>query len=671
MNDNDEKDKILIVDDEENIRNLLEEVLSFEGYLPDQAENGRIAIEKLENNVYDLVITDLIMPDIDGLEVLKKTKELYPDTIVIMMTGQATMESAIKSLKFGASDFITKPFEITPLLQTLEKNLLNQKLKRENIKLLKQTQKDRDQLKKLVSELEILQNLSINFSHRFDISQLFRLILESFPGVIVFDFALAVNIESKMIQIHSKKKLGSNINKWLYNNINPIFNKEKIDLDLEKDFQIEYLCKTGKTSIDEAINDYLNIPLYYNKKIFGIIIVVSFRKGVLGSKDKSFLNKVANQTSEIFSKLKEVIEFQRKRLQIIIDSIPDGVIIYNKSNFEIMLNPIAKELISLYGENGFAVEKVEHILNVNFIELLNQIEENKKPIIKEIKLESNGKPLIFDANVATFLGTGGDFQGLVMVLRDVTREREIDRLKKEFISNVSHELRTPAAIVKEFISIMKDELAGPITEGQKEHLDTMTNNIERLLRLIENLLNMSRIESGRIKIKKNWFDPNEYLKNITDGLRVRLKKKDMDLKLYVPDKLPEIYADPDAFTQIITNLVDNARKFSPENTTVTVSALLKDEDILFSVEDQGKGIPNEHLTKVFERFHRIEDEDEIRQEGAGLGLPIIKELISQHNGEVWVESKLKKGSIFYFSLNQKEFIKNSAKESKIIGGIDG
>ena len=671
MKGSEEQDRILIVDDEENIRNLLEEVLSFEGYLPDQAENGRVAIEKLEKNIYDLVITDLIMPDVDGLEVLKKTKELYPDTIVIMMTGQATMESAIKSLKFGASDFITKPFEISPLLQTLEKNLLNQKLKRENIKLLKQTQKDRDQLKKLVSELEILQNLSINFSHRFDISQLFRLILESFPGVINFDFALAINIESKMIQIYSKKKLGDRIYNWLYKNINPVFNKEKINLDLEKDFHVEYLCKTSNASSDEEIIDFINIPLHYQKKIFGIIIVASFKKGVLGSKDKSFLNKVANQTSEIFSKLKEVIEFQRKRLQIIIDSIPDGVIIFNKSNKEIMLNPIARELIGLHSGNGFSVEGIEHILNCDFIELLNQIEEKKRPIIKEIKLEANGKPLIFDANVATFLGAVGDFQGLVMVLRDVTREREIDRLKKEFISNVSHELRTPAAIVKEFISIMKDELAGPITDGQKEHLDTMTNNIERLLRLIENLLNMSRIESGRIKIKRNWFDPNIYLKNITDGLRIRLKKKDIELKLNVPKKLPVIYADPDAFTQVITNLVDNARKFSPEKTTVTVSAILKDNDILFGVQDQGRGIPQEHLKKVFQRFHRIEDEDEVRQEGAGLGLPIIKELIGQHNGEVWVESQLKKGSTFYFTLNQKEYIKNPAQKSKIIGGIDG
>ena len=274
-----------------------------------------------------------------------------------------------------------------------------------------------------------------------------------------------------------------------------------------------------------------------------------------------------------------------------------------------------------------------------------------------VKLESIDKHLIYDANVATFLGEEGEFQGLVMVLRDVTKDRELDNLKKEFISNVSHELRTPAAIVKEFISIMKDELAGPVTEGQKEYLDTMTNNIERLLRLIENLLNMSRIESGRIQIKRNWFNPNDYLKNVTEGLKLRLKKKNITLQLYVPEKLPEVYADPDAFTQIITNLVDNARKFSPEGTEVKISAVLEDSDILFSVRDQGKGIPKDHLTKIFERFHRIENEEEIRQEGAGLGLPIIKELINQHHGKVWVESEMNKGSTFYFTLNQKEYIK--------------
>ena len=634
MNKDSEIDKILIVDDEDNIRNLLDEVLSFEGYKTDQAENGIKAITKLENNVYDLVITDLIMPGTDGLGVLKRAKELNPDIVVIMMTGQATMESAIKSLKLGANDFITKPFEITPLLQILEKNLLNQKLKRENIRLLKQTQLDRDELKKLVSELEILQNLSVKFSHRFDISQLYSLILESIPEVIDFDFAATINFEPRLIYLYSKTRLSDDILNWISESVKPVFKKEKLKLELKKDFELKYINEKVKSKVNKEVKCHVNIPLFHQKKIFGIIIVASFKKGALGSKEKSFLNKIANHTTEMFSKLKEVVENQRRRLQIIIDSIPDGVIIYNKLNKQVLLNPIAFNIIGKEKISDITYDYVEHIFNVKFDDLLKQIKDSKKPLLKEIKLESIDKHLIYDANVATFLGEEGEFQGLVMVLRDVTKDRELDNLKKEFISNVSHELRTPAAIVKEFISIMKDELAGPVTEGQKEYLDTMTNNIERLLRLIENLLNMSRIESGRIKIKRNWFNPNDYLKNVTEGLKLRLKKKNITLQLYVPEKLPEVYADPDAFTQIITNLVDNARKFSPEGTEVKISAVLEDSDILFSVRDQGKGIQKDHLSKIFERFHRIENEEEIRQEGAGLGLPIIKELINQHHGKV-------------------------------------
>jgi len=659
----DYRENILIVDDEENIRDLLVEVLAFEGYYTDEAENGDKALNKLKKNSYDLIITDLIMPGIDGLEVLKRAKELYPDVVVIMMTGQATMESAIKSLKLGANDFITKPFEITPLLQTLEKNLLNQKLKRENVRLLEQTQKDRDKLKKLVSELEILQNLSINFSHKFDISRLFRLILESIPKIMKFDFATAINIEEKSVLVCSKNKLGNNTLKWLYDEIGPIFKKEKLDLNIEKDFELKYINEDLESQKNKKVKDHINIRLHYQDKLFGIINIASFKKNALDKEDKSFLNKIAGQTTEIFARLKEVTEFQKKRLQIIIDSIPDGVIIFDELNKELLLNPKAKDIISNNGKKDFDMDNVEDSLNLNFDELLTQIKDKKKPLIKEIRINSESKQLIFDANAASLLGAEGKIQGLVMVLRDVTREREIDKLKKEFISNVSHELRTPAAIVKEFISIMKDGLAGEVTEGQNEYLDTMGQNIERLLRLIENLLNMSRIESGRIKIKKNWFDPNQYLNNITNSLRVRLQKKNMDLKLKIPEKLPNLYADPDAFTQIITNLIDNARKFSDENTTVTVSAIKDKDDIVFSVQDQGKGIPKDHLGKIFDRFHRVESEEEVRQEGAGLGLPIIKELISQHNGKVWVESKVKKGTTFYFTLNQKEYITEEVKKS--------
>ncbi|MFC1725042.1 ATP-binding protein [candidate division KSB1 bacterium] len=658
-----EIDKILIVDDEDNIRNLLDEVLSFEGYKTDQAENGINAITKLENNAYDLIITDLIMPGIDGLGVLKRAKELNPDIVVIMMTGQATMESAIKSLKLGANDFITKPFEITPLLQILEKNLLNQKLKRENITLLKQTQLDRDELKKLVSELEILQNLSVKFSHRFDISQLYSLILESIPEVIDFDFAATINFEPRLKYLYSKSKLSDEILDWISKSVEPVFEKEKLKLELKKDFELKYINENVESEVNKKVKSHVNIPLFHQDKIFGIIIVASFTEGTLGSEEKAFLNKIANQTTEMFSKLKEVVENQKRRLQVIIDSIPDGVIIYNKLNNEVLLNPSAIKIIGKEKISDVSYEYIEHIFNVKFDELLKQIEDSKKPLIKEIKLESIDKQLIYDANVATILGEEGDFQGLLMVLRDVTRERELDNLKKEFISNVSHELRTPAAIVKEFISIMKDELGGPVTEGQREYLDTMTNNIERLLRLIENLLNMSRIESGRIKIKRSRFNPNQHLKNVSEGLKLRLKKKNINLKLNIHKELPEIYADPDAFTQIITNLVDNARKFSPEGTEVTISAVFENNDVLFSVRDQGKGIPKEHLTKIFERFHRIENEEELRQEGSGLGLPIIKELISQHHGKVWVESELNKGSTFYFSLNQKEYIKDLKSKS--------
>lgn len=660
MSDKNDKVKILVVDDEENIRELLVEVLSFEGYETEEAEDGNSAIEKIEQKNYDLVITDLIMPDVDGLEVLKRAKELYPDIVVLLMTGQATMESAISSLKLGANDFITKPFEITPLIQTLEKNLLNQKLKRENVRLLKQTQEDRDKLKELVSELEILQSLSLQFSHKFDISHMFSLILESFPKILSFDFAAAVNIDVKQVQVHSKKKLGKKIMSWFYNEVCTVLKKEKIKLNIEKDFDLVYLNEKRKGELNNNIEDKIIIPLYHDKTIFGILVIASFTKNSFIDKDIEFLNKIANQTSEIFSRLQLVTSYQKQRLQIIIDSIPDGVVIYNESDNEIQFNPIAKDIIKHDKETGL-YEHVENLFNIKFSEFIDQLKNDKKPIIKEIKVDEDNKQLIFAANVAGLLGSSGDVQGLVMVLRDVTREREIEQLKKEFISNVSHELRTPAAIVKEFISIMKDEIAGPVTEGQAEYLDTMTNNIERLLRLIENLLNMSRIESGRIKVKRNWFDPNLYLTNITNSLRVRLKTKEMKLILDKKDELPMVYADPDAFTQILTNLIENARKFSEDKTTVTVKAEIVDKDILFSVKDQGKGIPKEHLDKVFERFHRIENEEDIRQEGAGLGLPIIKELINQHSGKVWAESELKKGSTFFFTLNQTEYIENPQK----------
>jgi len=644
------EEKILIVDDEESVREILTEILENSEYKIDCAIDGTDAVEKLKKTEYNLVLTDLLMPGLDGLGVLKKAKSIYDDIIVIIMTGYGTMDAVVKALKLGASDFIIKPFEITTLLNTVEKNLLSQKLSRENKKLQEQILTDRDQLRKKVLELSFLRNLGVNFSYTFSFSKLFNMIFESLSQAIEYDYSAILDIEKREITIDVKNKFSEKLIEGLKNSmLNDISKLYKHDVKQEH-LNIKYISKERIVKNRLTTKSYFNTILWIKDKPFGAINVSSFEENAFSELDKEFLKNIANQSSEIFSRMKEVLVSQREKLHFIIDNLPDGVIMYDINDESILINPRAKMMIERRKTREIEKEDIEKRLNLDFSSLQKKALKNNAPIIKEIKLKRVNDEVILDANIASLTNPDGLIQGLVIVFRDVTTERKLEQLKREFISNVSHELRTPAAVIKEFISILSDEVGGPLTVDQKEYIETMNNNIERLLRLIENLLNMSSADSGTLIIRKTWFDLKTYLQKITPSFVIQLKEKNIKLKLDLPEGSLKIYADSDSITQILTNLVDNTKKYSEKNTEVTIGAKEKNNEVLIWVSDQGKGIPPEKQKDVFKRFFRIESKSEARQKGVGLGLPIIKELVELHKGKIELDSDIERGTTFFITI---------------------
>lgn len=641
------EEKILIADDEESVREILTEILENSEYKIDCAIDGTDAVKKFKKTEYNLILTDLMMPRLDGLGVLKEAKSIYDDIIVIIMTGYGTMEAAVRALKLGANDFIIKPFETTTLLNTVEKNLLSQKLSRENKKLQEQILNDRDQLRKKVLELSVLRNLGVNFSYTFSFSKLFNMIFESLSHAIEYDSSAILDIEKMEITIDVKNKISEKLIEGLKNSmLNDISKFYKRNVRPEH-LNIKFISKERIVKNKLTTKSYFNTILWVKDKPFGVINVSSFKEDAFSELDKEFLKNIANQSSEIFSRMKEVLVSQREKLQFIIDNLPDGIIMYDINDESILINPQAKMMIERRKTREVEKGDIEKRLNLDFSSLQKEALKNNAPVLKEIKLKRVNDEVILDANIANLTNPDGLIQGLVIVFRDVTTERKLEQLKREFISNVSHELRTPAAVIKEFISILNDEVGGPLTVDQKEYIETMNNNIERLLRLIENLLNISRVDSGTLKIRKVWFDLKTHLQKLAPSFMIQLKEKNIKLKLDLPENSLKIYADSDSITQIFTNLVDNTKKYSEKNTEVTIGAKEKNNEVLIWVSDQGKGIPPEKQKDVFKRFFRIESKSEARQEGTGLGLPIIKELVELHKGKIEIDSDIGRGTIFF------------------------
>jgi signal transduction histidine kinase len=236
--------------------------------------------------------------------------------------------------------------------------------------------------------------------------------------------------------------------------------------------------------------------------------------------------------------------------------------------------------------------------------------------------------------------------------------RKIDSMKSEFVSVASHELRTPLAAIKNAVQLMLSGKTGEINEHQKKFLSMAERNINRLTNILNDLLNLSRIESGKIELKFENIALKEIIELSASSLRPHADVKSIQIEVEIPESLPAIYGDQEKIEQILTNLIGNAIKFTPDGGKILISTKPFSHDkkdgygntVAISVKDTGIGIPAEHLNAIFEKFHQVEGSLQRSVSGTGLGLAITRGLVEAHQGKILVESEVGKGSTFTFTL---------------------
>jgi PAS domain S-box-containing protein len=242
-----------------------------------------------------------------------------------------------------------------------------------------------------------------------------------------------------------------------------------------------------------------------------------------------------------------------------------------------------------------------------------------------------------------------------VILRDITDRKQIDRMKDEFISVVSHELRTPLTSIHGALKMLATRLLKADSEQGQRLLRIATNSTDRLVRLINDILDIERIESGRVKMAKVICNVADL---VTESINLVQPIADKEhITLEVSNQSILIWADPDRIVQTLTNLLSNAIKFSSSHSTVWLSVQSQEQQVLITIQDRGRGIPTDNLNSIFERFQQVDSSDARNHDGTGLGLSICRSIVQQHHGQIWVESTLGKGSTFYltlpFALEQK------------------
>jgi PAS domain S-box-containing protein len=377
---------------------------------------------------------------------------------------------------------------------------------------------------------------------------------------------------------------------------------------------------------------------------------------LLEEKDKSinFVEKQFQVVSERYQKLdtsfKELGE-EKKQTEEVVRSMAEGVIMVNKKGEIMLMNPAAEKLLGVKKEDRIGQSILNDLKEEQLVSLVQQPSDSTKS--KEIVVQSRSDQVkkVLQASNAVIESEDGKTVGFVSVISDVTKQRELEALKNAFLTSISHELRTPITCIKGSLQILCDNSINKLTPSQEKFVTIALNNVQRLSRLINDLLDLSKLEAKKFTIKPALFRVSDLVHTLVNEFGAWSKTKEITIQAEVDESL-EIEADKDRIGQVLTNLIGNALKFTPNGGTVTIvgKPAASPERIELGVRDNGPGIAKKDFQKLFEKFSRIESKSMQGVSGTGLGLTIAKEIVELHGGKIWVESQEGKGSYFVFEL---------------------
>ncbi len=380
---------------------------------------------------------------------------------------------------------------------------------------------------------------------------------------------------------------------------------------------------------------------------------------VIDEKNKSLniaekkIQVVSENLQKLDTSYREMGE-EKKQTEEVVHSMAEGVIMVNKKGEIMLMNPAAERLLGVKKEDKIGRSVLSDLKEEQLVSLVQEPSEGGKS--KEVVIQSHNDQVrkVLLASNAVIESEDGKTVGFVSVISDVTKQKELEALKNEFLTNISHDLRSPITCIRGSLQLLCDATVNKLTPSQEKFATVALNNVDRLSRLINDLLDLSKLEAKKFTIRPALFRIDDLIQSLINEFGAWSKTKEITIKADVEKPL-EVDADKDRITQVLTNLISNALKFTPSGKTITViarrSADLQKVEI--GVRDTGPGIAEKDFEKLFEKFSRIESQAMQGVSGTGLGLTIAKEIVELHGGRIWVKSQEGEGSYFAFELPRK------------------
>jgi PAS domain S-box-containing protein len=365
--------------------------------------------------------------------------------------------------------------------------------------------------------------------------------------------------------------------------------------------------------------------------------------------EKIIQEKTQNEEVAL-QKYKKVL-LEKKNTDAVIRSIAEGLVVVDAEGKVIMVNPAAEKLLGVSKKEKVGTRLAENLRKEHFVSLAKNSplagDENREI---ELKGADDDTKKVLRASSAVIENENGQTVGMVSVLSDITKQKELDALKSKFVASVSHELRTPLIAIDKSISLLLSEATGDVSETQEQFLSIASRNLKRLSSLINDLLDMSKLEAGKMSLDRRPSSIKEVISEVAQSLQNWANTKSIAISLDIQEGIPPVDMDPNRIIQVFNNLVGNSIKFTPQKGTITIKAQRESDTVKIAVSDNGIGVSKEELPKIFDKFYQAEGRSSTDISGTGLGLSIVKEIIELHGGTIRAESKEGQGMRFTFTL---------------------
>ena len=602
------------------------------------ASSGAEALQVLAEQQIDVLVADQQMRGISGLQLLQAARDKGPVYLAILLVDSANAPEVVSAIDRGeVFRLIPKPWDARDLLNSIRQGSELAQLRRDKDQLVRQ-------LRKRIDALSVMYEVSRQSALDLPTYEaIIERVLEAISRVLKHDCSAALislnENRSAQLRIRCQGGVGDRALLWIKETVLADY-RHQAGFPLSEDRLITRVTGTPREEGATGSNfpSQLSVSLVCSGHFMGRLSLFSSDTNAYSEEDWELLDALANQTTDAIQSLRKAEDEAERRIELMVESMNDGVLLTDEKNEVAIINPAARELLQLGNDDQAPLpDRLGKVLGVDLFDLAKAWELGERTVLrKQIPLHDR----VVNSTFSPVLDQWAMLRGMVIVLRDVTEEKRLDERKEEFVSIISHELRTPMTSISGALDLVLNVLSGSMNPRQRRYLALAKDSADRLNGTVDDLLDLSKFAKGRLKMS---FAPtvlDELIRAALDKYDAALTERRAQVLVDLPPQALTLVADPHRPGQVFNNLITNALKFMQEGGQIRIAACASTdapEHACVSFWNSGESIPESDLERIFDKFEQVRSIRTKKMRGTGLGLAICRSIVECHGGRIWAE----------------------------------